>query len=248
MRVLIKSVSIALSLCLSFLFFAFTSQAQEIKSAPKKDTHVTYSLNKQNAVWDEELQAYVIPLKKVNGKLQPVSKDVYLNETSQFSNFENTTDLFTEGSSPDEVYPQADYREYYTYSPSTISSVTGSTKKVSADLYCTTSSGCRITKTVGVTVSASYSVSLTAEKSAIKANAGFTWVDSANDTSSYSFSLAYGDKGYIGFKPYLKKTYGTLKKYSNWDGYLSSKTAYAYSPKKLSSGEADGYYYFVFTN
>jgi hypothetical protein len=106
-------------------------------------------------------------------------------------------------------------------------------------------STCRISKSVNVTVSASYSVSATAEKSAIKANAGFTWTNSASDTSTYSFTLSKGDKGYIGFKPYLRKTSGTLKKYSNWDGYLYSKSAYAYSPKKTSTGEADGYYYFV---
>ena len=94
-------------------------------------------------------------------------------------------------------------------------------------------------------MSASYSVSATLEKNAIKANAGFTWVSSASDSSTYSFTLKNGDRGYIGFKPYLKKTYGTLKKYSNWDGLLSSKNAYGYSPKKTSSGEADGYYYFV---
>jgi hypothetical protein len=106
-------------------------------------------------------------------------------------------------------------------------------------------STCRISKSVNVTVSASYSVSATAEKSAIKANAGFTWTNSASDTSTYSFTLSKGDKGYIGFKPYLRKTSGTLKKYSNWDGYLYSKSAYAYSPKKTSTGEADGYYYFI---
>jgi hypothetical protein len=70
-------------------------------------------------------------------------------------------------------------------------------------------------------------------------------VSEDSDTSTYSFTLAKGDRGYIGFKPYLKKTYGTLRKYSNWDGLLSSKAAYGYSPKKTSGGEADGYYYFV---
>ncbi|WP_335690454.1 hypothetical protein [Cytobacillus firmus] len=137
-----------------------------------------------------------------------------------------------------------DYYEYYRYTPSSTTNVTGGTKKVTADIGCTTST-CRIDKAVSVTVSATYSVSLTAEKDAIKANAGFSWTSSASDSSTYSFTLSKGDSGYIGFKPYLKKTSGTLKRYSNWDGLLSSKSAYAYSPRKTSSGEADGYYYFV---
>nr|WP_263326958.1 hypothetical protein [Neobacillus sp. Marseille-Q6967] len=247
MKVLIKTISILLSLCLTFLLFAFSSQAAELDRAPKKDKTNTYALDKKNAVWDEELQAYVIPLKKVNGQLQPVSPDIYLNEISTLT-FEKTDGLYSEESTTDVVYPNADYREWYEFTPTSISDLTGSTKKVTADIYCSATNGCRIDKSVGVTVSASYSVSLTAEKDAIKANAGFTWVNSASDTSVYSFSIAYGDRGYIGFRPYLKRTYGTLKKYSNWDGYLSSKTAYGYSPKKTYSGEADGYYYFVYTN
>lgn len=139
-----------------------------------------------------------------------------------------------------------DYREYWKYTPtSTTSIVTGKTKKVTGDIGCTSSS-CTLSKAVSVSVSASYSVSATAEKSAIKANAGFTWVSSANDSSTYSFTLKKGEKGYIGFKPYYKKTTGKLKKYSNWDGYLYSKSANAHSPKKTATGEADGLYYFVF--
>ncbi|MGD6943944.1 hypothetical protein ACQCT6_18165 [Cytobacillus gottheilii] len=57
--------------------------------------------------------------------------------------------------------------------------------------------------------------------------------------------VAYGERGYLGFKPGLRTDYGTLNKYSNWDGLLSSQSAYGVTALKLSSGEADGEYLFV---
>lgn len=238
---IVKFNTFSLSFCLLFLTFSFSSLASEFNSVTKN--HLTdkyYTLEREKAVWDEELQAYVIPLKSVNGTLQPVSPDIYLREIS------STPIEIPEGSDFDEVAPDRAYFEYWRYTPKSTSQVTGSARKVSADIYCNTSAGCRISKKVSTTVSASYSVSATAERNAIKANAGFTWVNSASDSTTYSFNLKKGQKGYIAFRPYLRKTSGTLKKYSNWDGLIYQKSAYAYSPKKTSSGEADGYYYFVF--
>lgn len=230
MRKIFKPFCIALGLSLIFSIFTPSSFAEKPDEAIKID--------KKNTIYDKEIGKYVTPLKKVNGKLVPVSSTEYLNT---IQNLESVVDIL---SINNQITP-LDYYEYWRYSPSSTSTVTGSTKKVTSEIWCNTLPGCGISKSVGVTVSASYSVTATAEKDAIKANAGFTWTNSASDTSTYSFSLAYGDSGYIGFKPYLRKTTGTLKKYSNWDGYLYSKSAYAYSPKKTSSGEADGYYYFV---
>lgn len=231
----LKSLFGVLGISIIFLVFADPSLA-----APKEKKSKFIDIDKKNAVYDESLGKYVTPFKNVDGKLVPVSAEEYLSET-------NNSEVEPTNTSTDGEIGTLDYYEYWKYTPSSTSSVTGSTKKVTADIYCNTSGGCRISKSVNVTVSASYSVTATAEKDAIKANAGFTWTTSASDTSTYTFTLSKGDSGYIGFKPYLKKTSGTLKKYSNWDGYLYSKSAYAYSPKKTSSGEADGYYLFVHT-
>ncbi|WP_282173662.1 hypothetical protein [Cytobacillus firmus] len=241
MRKSIKKAFAVLSLSVVFLG-GFGGSAF---AAGSKDANKPVKIEKKNAIYDESLGKYVTPLKEVDGQLVPVSKEEYENE------IENSEEVDTEGmftdddaTSDGDVSILRDYYEYYRYTPSSTTNVTGGTKKVTADIGCTTST-CRIDKAVSVTVSATYSVSLTAEKDAIKANAGFSWTSSASDSSTYSFTLSKGNSGYIGFKPYLKKTSGTLKRYSNWDGLLSSKSAHAYSPRKTSSGEADGYYYFV---
>lgn len=241
MRKYFRSFLTVLSLCLAislvFANFSFVAMAGEKTKFIKID--------KKNAVYDESIGKYVTPFKKVNGELVPVSSEEYLNATKNSEVTDNP--IPSSVSTTDDIGIMRDYYEYWRYYPSSTINATGSTKKVTADIYCNTSGGCRISKAVSVTVSASYSVTATAEKNAIKANAGFTWTSSASDTSTYSFSLSNGDRGYIGFRPYLKKTTGTLKKYSNWDGYLYSKYAYAYSPKKTSTGEADGYYLFIHT-
>ncbi|KWU57728.1 hypothetical protein AWW70_21375 [Bacillus mycoides] len=229
MRTFFKSFCIILGLSLVFSIFTPSS------FAAKSDDVIV--IDKKNAIYDQELGKYITPLKKTNGKLIPFSNSEYLNTIQKLESVADLTLL------NNQITP-LDYYEYWKYSPSSTSTVTGSTKKVTSEIWCNSNS-CSISKSVGVTVSESYSVSATAEKNAIKANAGFTWTTSATDTSTYSFTLGFGDSGYIGFKPYLRKTSGSLKKYSNWDGYLFSKSAYAYSPKKTSSGEADGFYYFV---
>ncbi|MCK1999871.1 hypothetical protein MZM54_00555 [[Brevibacterium] frigoritolerans] len=204
----------------------------------------TVKIDKKSAIYDKSLGKYVTPLKEVNGKLVPASKQEYLNEIKSASGQSVTIPKVSTLASTNDM-GTLDYREYWKYTPtSTSSKVVGKTKKVTADIGCTSAS-CSISKQVSVTVSAQYSVNATAEKSAIKANAGFTWVNSASDSSTYSFKLKKGDRGYVGFKPYYKKTTGKLKKYSNWDGYLYSKSANAHSPRKTANKEADGMYYFV---
>ncbi|TKG98327.1 hypothetical protein FC682_26525 [Peribacillus simplex] len=236
----IKSFLTVLTLSIVFLVVsADPSFAAKSEGATK-----AVKIDKKSAIYDKSLGKYVTPLKKVNGKLVPASKQEYLNEIQSASGQSAAIPKVSALASTNDM-GTLDYREYWKYTPtSTTSKVTGKTKKVTADIGCTSAS-CSITKNVSVTVSASYSVSATAEKSAIKANAGFTWVSSASDSSTYSFTLKKGDKGYVGFKPYYKKTTGKLKKYSNWDGYLYSKSASAQSPRKTANKEADGMYYFV---
>ncbi|MGG3610697.1 hypothetical protein ABET09_28535 [Priestia megaterium] len=199
-------------------------------------------IEEDNAVYDESINAYVVPLEVQGDQLVPTSPDKYEASTgNDLAVKESTIQVGTGGQ-----MGTMDYREYWKYTPKSKTKVVGKTKRASSDITCTTAT-CNISKQVSATVTASFSTQVAAEKSAIKANAGFNWSNAATDSSTYGFTLKKGQKGYIGFKPYYNKTSGTLKKYSNWDGYLGiSKPGSGQSPQKTKAGEAVGNFYFVF--
>jgi hypothetical protein len=244
-----------LMVCLGVVLSFFV--LSEHSFAASKEKGVT--LDKRNAIYDPTIGAYVTPLKKVNNKLVPVSKEEYLSAISK-TTIDNTPStnvtkpqrtsplsILSNSTSANDIRPLRDYYEYWVYDETDWYETYGSTKKVTSTIYCNTPGGCSISKQVGVTVSATFSTSVSAERDAIAAGASFSWTWQASDSSTYTFNLKYGDSGYIGFRPLYKKTYGYLKKYSNWDGYLGyKKYAEGYSPKKTANGEADGYYYFVY--
>jgi hypothetical protein len=152
-----------------------------------------------------------------------------------------------EDTSIDEIIPY-DYSEWHTFTPSgPKTQSTGTRQKVSADFVAPNAGG-SVTKTVSFSVSHSFSanVSTSSEKSAIQAGAGFGWVKSAAANTSYKANLKKGEKGYLSFTPYYDKVTGSLKKYSNWDGLISTKTSTGYSVKKLNTGEPDGIFQFIY--
>lgn len=110
-----------------------------------------------------------------------------------------------------------------------------------------TSSSCRVDKQWQATVSKSYSVNASSEIKAINYGASFNFTSAKSSSSTYSFTIKKGQSGYIAFKPYKRKSTGTLTQYSTMHGKISSKSAYGRSAIKLRTGEADGYYSFVFT-
>lgn len=127
--------------------------------------------------------------------------------------------------------------------------VNGSRVKVSPDLKGpgTISSG------QSVTITHSFGGSFgTTLGDKIKASATFTWNKSAASsiTFSGSFRVPSGKIGYVGFTPYLNKTWGTgYEDTMTQTGVISSRnigTVYGLSPKKLSSGHADGVYTLVY--
>ncbi|MEI5907073.1 hypothetical protein WAK64_08385 [Bacillus spongiae] len=239
-KILKKATFLIASFGLSFTMFSGVSEASE---------NQFYEINKEDAVYSESLGAYVTPLEKVDGTLIPMTKAEAIKKVEEIDNAEGTQTTNSEFNSFKDTQAEnllGDYYEYWKYDP-TIQYYNLSTSaiKVSADINCTTPT-CAKTYSVSVTVSASYSVTASAEKSAIKANAGFTWTTSASNSSSYRFDIVKGDRGYIAFSPKMNKTVGYLERWSNWDGYLYQKRAEAYSPVKLPTGEADGEYYFVY--
>ncbi|MFN2746495.1 MULTISPECIES: DUF6060 domain-containing protein [Bacillus] len=232
MKGLIASSTIVLGLTFSIPAFAEENTEPERFYDPELDAEVTAYENTENGL---------IPLTEEEYKEFTQDKE---SEESEFPDLSTTSfNSFKTASSGD--FTTQDYREYWKYSESKVTTYTGNPIQVTSSINCNTSGGCHITKNVSATVSASFSVNSQAEKSAIKAGVSYTWVSSATDSSTYTFKLKKGERGYIAFKPTKRKSSGKLKRYSNWDGYLFSKSAYCRNPVKLSNGEAKGTYLFV---
>lgn len=119
--------------------------------------------------------------------------------------------------------------------------------KASPDINCTTST-CAASISVGATTTNSFSTSVNSEQGYIKAGAGYTWSKSASSSSTFSYNIDKGDKGYIGFTPYHWKVSGKLEYVGGQGlGVITSKSAWGSYPAKLSNGQADGMYAFVYT-
>ncbi|WP_455721503.1 hypothetical protein [Agathobacter sp.] len=158
-----------------------------------------------------------------------------------------TENIPIEGTSSGDI-ATFDYREWYEFVPSgSKKQSSGSQRKISADFEAPRGGG-SVSKTVSFTVSHTFSANVTSssQKSAIQAGCGFSWVTSASASTTYTANLNAGEKGYLSFTPYYNKISGSLKLYSNWDGYLSSRSVTGYSVKKTSDGEPDGLYKFVY--
>ncbi|MEC1261008.1 hypothetical protein P9D34_11180 [Bacillus swezeyi] len=200
--------------------------------------------------YDKEFDSEITSYKNTEHGLVPLSEEEYKGFTEVKIEEPGYPDLATTlnslAASSDDFTTQ-DYREYWKYSESKVTTYTGNPIQVTSTINCNTKGGCSISKIVSSTVSASFSVDTQAEKNAIKAGVSYTWVSSASDSSRYTYNLQKGEAGYIAFKPSKRKSSGKLKRYSNWDGYLFSKSAYCRNPIKLKNGEAKGVYTFVFT-
>lgn len=199
--------------------------------------------------YSSELNAEIIAYETTENGLVPLTKEEYeaLHHESEEeeSLVESPTFKAIESSSKSLIQPMDIYREWFTYTESSVTTYQGDPIQVTSSINCTTSK-CNISKAVSATVSASYSVSSQAEKDAIKAGVSYTWVNSATSTSTYNFTLKKGESGYIAFEPTKKKSTGKLKKYSNEHGLIYTESAYARNPVKLSNGEAKGVYSFIF--
>ncbi|AIU83137.1 MULTISPECIES: hypothetical protein [Bacillus] len=199
--------------------------------------------------YDEEQGAVIAPFKASEHGLVPVSKDEYEKTTEIKENEDLENEFVVSEESNDELefkpYADVDLR-YWRYKEKSATKYYGDPIKVSATIKCTTSS-CRVDKQTQATVSKSYSVNASSEIQAINYGASFNFTSAKSYSTTYSFTLKKGQSGYIAFKPYKRKSTGTLTQYSTMHGKISSKSAYGRSAIKMKTGEADGYYTFVFT-
>lgn len=203
-----------------------------------KETTDAIILSRDNAYYDDNLNAYVITFKK-----NPDNTITYLSNATECFEFFQTDILEADN----EITPY-DYREWYTFTPNgSYTKTSGKVKKISAD-FTAPNAGGSITKTVSFTISHSFSSNVTTEiqKSDIQAGCGFTWVKSATASTTYTAYLDAGETGYLSFTPYYNKISGSLNLHSNWDGLISTKSATGYSVKRTADGEPDGLYKFVY--
>lgn len=182
-----------------------------------------------------------------DGSIELVSEEEYLADLEEMVVEEvDEEDLGKFQPVLDDVQPM--YYEYWRFVRSgTRTQVNAPRIKASPDIRCTTLT-CSASITVGASTSNSFSTSVTAERNAIKAGAGYSWTTSASSSTTFSYNLKRGDEGYIGFTPYHWRVAGTLElRGSQGTGLIRTKSAWGRYPKTLSNGQADGRYAFVYT-
>lgn len=216
--------------------------------AAEQDT-INLSDSNVEKFYDEEQDTVISPFKATENGLVPVSKDEYEKTTKIKENedLENEFVVSEESNDEPEFKPYADVDlRYWRYKEKSATKYYGDPIKVSASIKCTASS-CRVDKQWQASISKSYSVNASSEIRAINYGASFNFTSAKSSSSTYSFTIKKGQSGYVAFKPYKRKSTGTLTQYSTMHGKISSKSAYGRSAIKLRTGEADGYYLFVFT-
>jgi len=240
-----KILSLFLSFALLLTLFCIPAYADKKPSSLNE-----VEISKENAYYDESLGAYVVSFTlNSDNTLNYLTKSEVnaLNTEGNTLNSSNTNISELPNTDEDSLSILADYYEYYKFvKTSGPVKYVGTRRKVSADFEAPPAGG-SVSKSVSFTISATYSAGVTtsAQKSAIQANAGFSWNVSATASTTYTANLSAGQTGYLAFTPYYNKVSGNLQLYSNWDGLISSTSATGYSVMKTYDGEPDGLYQFI---
>ncbi|MGP7818208.1 DUF6060 domain-containing protein [Niallia sp. 01092] len=210
--------------------------------AAEEEQNINLSQPNVEKFYDEELGAEITPFKTTENGLVPVSEEEYKESTNLTEKEDLANEFISTDKTPQDptITPYADVDlRTWVYKESSATKYYGNPIKVSASIDCTTSS-CRVDKQWQATVSKSYSVSASSEIKAIDTGASFSLTSAKSSSSTYSFTINKGQAGYIVFKPYKRKSTGTLTQYSTVYGKIKSKSGYARSAIKLRTGEADG--------
>ena len=233
-----KKIFIILLFILMLTLLSISVNAQTLKEI---------EISTNSSYFDEELGKYVVSftVNSDNSINYLSKKDVdsikHLNSLKYRKTIEKNTDSVIE------LKGLADYYEWYEFiKESGPVKYVGTRRKVSADFEAPPGGG-SVSKTVSFSIAHTYSINVTtlSQKLAIQADAGFSWTESAESSTTYTANLNPGESGYLAFTPYYDKVNGTLNLYSNWDGLISSKQASGYSVKTTYDGEPDGLYQFI---
>lgn len=233
-----------LSLLLSM--FMIFSLSISVFATDKANPTIAIDTSPEHIYYDTELNANVISFTRNNdGTVNYLTKE----EADAITNTADLTFATDTGIGEIDALPQPlDYFQYFRFVQiSGPVKVTGKLQKVSPDIEYS-AGGAEISKTVSATSTHYFSANVTTSKqeSAIQAGATIGWEKSASTSTTYTFELLPGQKGYIGFYPYYNRVYGDLELHGNWgDGLISTEKAYGYSVKLTDSGEADGLFKFI---
>jgi len=237
-----KSIRVILSL--SVILFTFSSFNSNAKTAEANN------IGDDNTFYSSEFGAYVNAYKITDDGLQELTKEENEELTkgkNLDSNLANVETINPKKSN--DITIMDSYRETKKFVPTKSTRYVGDPIKVTQDIGCTVSKGCSIgygvTYTTSVTVS--YTANSNSDKGLIKSALGITYSKAKASTSSFTYNLKKGQKGYVAFKPYKIKKDGYFQVCGNQGVGCrkTSETGYARVPVKLKDGKADGLFYFV---
>lgn len=208
---------------------------------------VDLSFDSNEGFEDPETGEWIQPFRFLeDGSVELISEEEYMEALSP-TTYDNTDNLITPLESIENIIEPNSYYYWRFDRSGTRTRITRPRVKASPDINCTTST-CSTSLSVGASTSHAFSTSVGAERTAIRAGAGYTWTSSASSKTTFSYNIRRGDRGYIAFSPYHWRVSGTLKYIgSRGIGVIDSKSAWGSYPKKLSNGQADGIYAFVYT-
>lgn len=245
------SMLLAMAMSFSLIVPAFaeyrgTDMNNMGKGEVVKRNNSTVAISSENIYYDAELGAYAVAFTlNSNGTVKVLSKREATAITSRCEKI-NEQDLIA--GDPEQGPFKRDYRQWYVFKQKrVVNKVMGSAQKVSPDIECS-AAGAHISRTLSCTSTHYFSakVDTSAKKSAVQAGATFGWQKSASVSTTVSFDLEPGQRGYIAFCPYYNKVVGDLELHGNWgDGIIGSDEVEGYSVRLTSSGEADGLFKFI---
>lgn len=234
---------IRIILSLSVIFFTFSSFNFKVNAAESD------GIGDENTFYSPEFGAYVNAYKITDNGLQELTEE----ENEEVTEVENLDSNSTRVQSMNQKTLNdstiMDYRETKKFKPTKSTRYVGDPIKVTQDIGCTVSKGCSIGYGVSytTTVSVSYTANSNSDKGLIKSALGITYSKAKATTSSFTYNLKKGEKGYVAFKPYKIKKDGYFQLCGNQGVGCrkTSQTGYARVPVKLKDGKADGIFYFV---
>lgn len=244
-------ISILSILCV-LLMGTYTASAERLPESEKIIETTTTNMNTENMNFDPYSGKYIGDVYKVkNGILEKVDFQEYLNEMersnenvklSEQMQKNNATELLNDISPMEVNYKWFEFEktgQYIFYS---------GYEKASATIFCPSGTiNCSIAQQYSLTKTQSWNIGLGIDLlKKVKSNAGFTWQDSATVSSTFTFTLNPGTKGYVAFNPRHNQVLGWAKTYDSMRGLISKDWVDARSPIKLNNGQLEGYVTFMF--
>ena len=226
--------------------FSLTSNVFATGYDQDNGNNSTIEISSENLYYDAELDAYAVAF-TVNGdgsvNILPKREATAISNRCEKINAQDLTEA-----DPGQHPLTRDYHQWYVFKQiGRPMRATGTTQKVSPDIEYS-AGGTHISRTVSCTSTHYFSATAnTSEKqSAIQAGATIGWQRSATASTTVTFDLKPGQRGYIGFCPYYNRVYGNLELHGNWgDGMIGTYEVYGYSVCVTDSGEADGVFKFI---